>query len=364
MSSHAFIEMMVTKEFFNLLSIAYFVLDNVMFWEAFRWERLDVGYIYIQKFSNDMMYAGLTIDLKRRMKEYKILKGSNKHHTRALKKYINTIQIAFTQCPNYLLDAVEIFVIAFFDLTNPTKGYNKTTGGRNGYRLSKYTRMKMSVAHLGEKNHMFGKHGELSTWYGRKHSEETRSKMSKSMTGKTCSEETRAKISDALSGEKSPFFGKTRPEETRAKMSIAKSGENHPMFGRSHTEETRVKMAITKIGKSHTEETRDKISENMTGKKHTAASRAKMSVVKSGENNPKAKPISVFGKLYGTAKDASDTLRDVCDTTSNGNFMKEWTTRKKHQHNIFYVSKEFYNTMKNATEIITLDIYGRWSAQL
>jgi len=40
-----------------------FVLDNVMFWEAFRWERLDTGYIYIQTFSNGKMYAGQTTGL-------------------------------------------------------------------------------------------------------------------------------------------------------------------------------------------------------------------------------------------------------------------------------------------------------------
>ena len=120
-----------------LIAEEYFKLDNVMYWEAFRWERLDMGHVYIQKFSNDKMYAGQTTELKRRMNTYKNLKGSNKHHTRALKKHIDTMHIAFTQCPNYLLDAVETFVIAFFDLTDPSKGYNKQTGGRKNYRHSK-----------------------------------------------------------------------------------------------------------------------------------------------------------------------------------------------------------------------------------
>jgi hypothetical protein len=291
--------MIVAKEIFYLLSIAYFVLDNVMFWEAFRWERLDMGHIYIQKFENGKMYAGLTIDLKRRMNDYKKLKGNTKHHTNALKKYIDTMQIAFTQCPNYLLDAVEIFVIAFFDLTDTTKGYNKQTGGRKGYRMSKEACMRVSIAN----------------------------------TGKIRTKEMRAKISKGLTG-------KTLTEAHRANISIAH-------IGKTHTKEARAKISIAHIGKTHTE-----------------VSCAKMSKKKKGENNPKAKPISVFGKLYGTAKDASNILRDVCDTTSNGNFMTEWTKRKKYQHNVFYVSKEFYTEMRDTAEIITRDMYENWISQM
>ncbi|AGE56772.1 GIY-YIG catalytic domain-containing endonuclease [Acanthocystis turfacea Chlorella virus NE-JV-2] len=345
MSSHTFIEMIVSKKYFDVINTLYFVLDNVMFWEAYRWERLDLGHIYIQKFPEGKMYAGLTTDLERILKEYEQLKGNNPHHTRALKKYgVNTMQISFTQCPNYLLDAVEIFVIAFFELTNPSKGYNKTTGGRKGYRMSKETRMNMSNSRYGEKNHWFGKSlpkemryklsiaksGRNHPNFGKKLSQETRAKISDKHIGKTFSEETRVKLSIALSGVNNPFFGRTHTDDSRSKISVANSGKNHPMFGRHHTEKTCVKMSESK----------------------------------KGEKNYKAKPICVFGKLYDSASTASDILCDVCDTTAKGNFMIQWIRRKKHPHNVFYVSKEFYKEMKGANECITRDMYEQWSAQL
>ena len=187
------------------------------------------------------------------------------------------MHIALAQCPKYLLDAVEIFVIEFYDLTNTTKGYNKTTGGRNGYRLTKEVRMKMSNAHKGPKNHM---------------------------------------------------FGKTHAEEALAKMSIAKTGPNNPFFGKTHSEEVRDKM----------------------------------SDAQKGPKNHKSKPVCVFGKLYDAASIASDTLCDVCDTRSQGNFIKDWTYTSKHQHNVFYVSKEFYNAMIGTSEIITRYMYEQWSS--
>ncbi|AGE49413.1 GIY-YIG catalytic domain-containing endonuclease [Acanthocystis turfacea Chlorella virus Can0610SP] len=266
--------MVIAKKRFDIGNL-YFVLDNVMFWEAFRWEMLDTGYIYIQKFSNGKMYAGLTTNLPRRMKAYKQLRGNNDHHTKALKKHGDTMQISFTQCPKYLLDAVEIFMIAFFDLTDPSKGYNKQTGGRKSFRHTKETCMKISESKKGEKN---------------------------------------------------PNYGKIPTEETRAKMCIAQSGENNPMCGRTHDE----------------------------------GARKKISDAEKGERNHNSKPICVFGKLYDAASTASNILRDVCNTKSKCNFVKNWIHKKTHPHNVFYVSKEFYNAMKGTSEIITRDIYMFW----
>ncbi|AGE50107.1 GIY-YIG catalytic domain-containing endonuclease [Acanthocystis turfacea Chlorella virus Canal-1] len=297
--------MIIKKKRFEISKL-YFVLDNVMFWEAFRWERFDMGHIYIQKFSNGKMYTGLTIDLKRRMGEYLKFKGSNKHHTNALKKYIDTMQISFTQCPNYLLDAVEIFVISFFDLTDPTKGYNKTTGGRKGYRMLKETRMRMSESKKGKKNSM----------YGRSHTEEARTKISILNTGRR------------------------RSEEERAKLSYINSGENHHNFGKTTPEEVRAKISKSMIGKTHTEEARKKLSDAAIGDK-----------------NHKSKPICVFGKLYDSASTASKILCDVCVAKNIRNMIK----RKKHQHNVFYVSKEFYKEMRDTTEIVTRDMYESWN---
>ena len=60
--------------------------------------------------------------------------------------------------------------------------------------------------------------------------------------GKKHSEETRRKMSEAKNGEKNQFFGKHHTLESRHKMSVAKKGnKNH--LGKHHSEETRRKMS-------------------------------------------------------------------------------------------------------------------------
>ena len=65
----------------------------------------------------------------------------------------------------------------------------------------------------GDKNGMYGDHrfaGENNPMYGKKHSEETRKKMSEHHAD--------------VSGENNPFYGKKHSEETRKKMSDAIKG--------------------------------------------------------------------------------------------------------------------------------------------
>lgn len=82
---------------------------------------------------------------------------------------------------------------------------------------------------------------------GKKHSKETKEKMSKSrsgknnsMYGKNHSQETKNKISKANSGENGPCFGRT--------------GDKHPMFGKHLSEETKRKISKNNLrlsGKNH-----------------------------------------------------------------------------------------------------------------
>jgi hypothetical protein len=127
-----------------------------------------------------------------------------------------------------------------------------------------------------------------------------------------------------MTGELNPFYGKKHTVETLAILSIKLSGENSPWFGKHHTEKT----------------------------KH------KQSESQKGEKNHSAKPICVFGKLYPAAVVASDTLREVCETKSKGNFMKNWVQRKPEV--AFYVVKEFYEFMSGEDEQITREMYDEW----
>ena len=108
-----------------------------------------------------------------------------------------------------------------------------------GRRHSVETRQKLSEAKRGKNNPFFGKH----------RSAETRKKIAESLKGKHLSAETRRKLSEALSGENHPMYGKRRSAETCQKLSEALSGKNNPLFGKHHSEETRLKMSEAHKGK-------------------------------------------------------------------------------------------------------------------
>ena len=70
-------------------------------------------------------------------------------------------------------------------------------------------------------------------------SSEARKKISEARAGKPLSGEHKRNISKSLTGDKNPFFGKKHTKETRLKMSKNHadfSGENHPQYGRRGSE--------------------------------------------------------------------------------------------------------------------------------
>ena len=105
---------------------------------------------------------------------------------------------------------------------------------------------------------------------GRKHSDETKRKISYASKGKPKSEEAKRKMSETNKG-------KHLSNETRRKISEGNKGENNAMYGKHHTEEAKRKMSEaqqkyfethegTFKGKHHTEETKRKLSEVKKGK--------------------------------------------------------------------------------------------------
>jgi len=82
-------------------------------------------------------------------------------------------------------------------------GYNSCAGGQNitGYHHSDETKAKISAAVTGAKNGNHGKFGEENPFYGKKHSDETITKLSGKnhhSVGRTISDSTREKLSQAM----------------------------------------------------------------------------------------------------------------------------------------------------------------------
>ena len=65
---------------------------------------------------------------------------------------------------------------------------------------------------------------------------------------------------NSLKGENHPFYGKKHSPETRAKLSAVMKGENNPMYGKKPSPETIAKISAAKKDKKHSPETRAKLS--------------------------------------------------------------------------------------------------------
>lgn len=109
------------------------------------------------------------------------------------------------------LNRLEIYYIGYYDTYD--NGYNLTLGGGGsiGFKFSEEAKLKMSEARAGENN----------SFYGKKHSKETKLRISKANEGKDHTEEARSKMSKNRKGKK-------LSEEHKRKISETSKGKNRP----------------------------------------------------------------------------------------------------------------------------------------
>lgn len=151
---------------------------------------------------NGKKYVGITsLPVEKRWKGGSHYEN-NSHFRSAIEKYgwdKFSHKIVFSNLTREEAINAEMSLIRDMDLMNPSKGYNKTSGGEHP-RVSEETRIKLREIRLGDRN----------GFYGRNHTLESRKMMSERRKGLT-------------------------------------SGERHPMYGREHTKE-----AMEKIRSSNT----------------------------------------------------------------------------------------------------------------
>ena len=99
-------------------------------------------------------------------------------------------------------DKIEREYIERYQTTDPKKGYNLDEGGHGGRHLTEEHKRKIGKANSGSNNGMYGHH---------------------------YTEEERKHISDT-----SPWKGRKHTQESRAKMSIAKKGNKNMGIGKNH----------------------------------------------------------------------------------------------------------------------------------
>jgi len=181
--------------------------------------------IYIgQDVNNDPKYLGSGKLLLNAIKKY----GKNNFQKEILETCLTTDE----------LNKREQYWIKELDSTNRKIGYNISFGGQlsswKGLKHSEETKEKISQSLKGKKPWNKGKENvycdETKTkmskaklgkqiWLGKKHSDETKKKLSKINLGKVHSEETKRKMSDSHLGRTSWIKGKNQSEKVKEKIS-------------------------------------------------------------------------------------------------------------------------------------------------
>lgn len=109
-----------------------------------------------------------------------------------------------------------------------------------------------------------GRIGELHPMYGKKHTEESRQKMSESLKGKMSGDKNGMY---GKSGELNPMWGRVHSEETKQKQSLVKKGkyvgDKNPFSSKRHSEETKQKLRELNIGKKASELCKQKLSNSI-----------------------------------------------------------------------------------------------------
>ena len=180
-----------------------------------------VNNMLIYKLKNNLNgkeYIGQTTrDLSRRLTQHKSLKSNKCPYLKnAISKYgfeVFSVEILDKAESVEKLNELEIFYISKHNTLHPN-GYNLKSGGENGGKWS----------------------------------DESRKRASDSAKGRKHSEETKLKISNLISGKNHPMFGKHHTDETKKRLSENNSGSKSPLFGIPRSED--IKRSIGEKAKS------------------------------------------------------------------------------------------------------------------
>ena len=262
---------------------------------------------------NNKVYIGIT----KRKPEIRWNNGNgykgNEYFYRAIQKYgwenfEHTILIhglTAEQASNW-----EVKLIKYYQSTNSEYGYNLTNGGLS---FSFTPKIIKKLQEIGKRSPR--RCGSESPHYGKRHTEETKRRISAAHKGIKLSEETKRKISEATKGKRcgteSAMYGTHPSEETRKKLS-----ESHK--GKTLSAKARKKLRISSTGRKHTEEAKNKISEANKGRKM------------SKEQYKKCAP-TMFKKgqtPWNKGKQYSEELKDKLSKAHKGCVQSEETREK------------------------------------
>jgi len=179
---------------------------------------------------NKHCYIGSALNIRKRWNRHKSDLCLQKHHSLYLQRAYNKYgSVNFTFTILLICDKKDLLFYEQRAIDRYKPEYNQcpVAGNCTGHKTSEEAKRKLSECFSGSKNPNFGK----------KHSDETKLKISLGNKGKILSQETKDKISAKNKGRKSSLIGIPLSPEHREKMSKTKienksaKGENNAMYG-------------------------------------------------------------------------------------------------------------------------------------
>jgi group I intron endonuclease len=223
------------------------------------------GYIYItENLINHKKYIGKKTSKKFLGTKYL---GSGRLLVQAVKKYgEENFVVTMLDTADSLdeLNEKEVYYIAKYNAQESNQFYNISRGGLDGgplfkgHKHTEETKRKIGNSVRGEKNGYFGKkHSDeerarmSEKRKQRVTTEETRKKMSIARKGMKFTEEHKRKISESQKGEKSKNYGKPLPDITKQKISKTVSNQ---VWMNNGTTDKRVpkEMVLTYVEQGYT----------------------------------------------------------------------------------------------------------------
>ena len=201
----------------------------------------ETGIYCFENKANGKKYIGRSINSLRRVKshlnELRLNKDECSYFQNAWNKYgeENFIVYVLEYCDIETLSERETFYIKEYNTKRPN-GYNLNDGGDGnvGYKPTEETLLKLSISHLGKVLSEKSKSilsilnsGDKNPFYNRKHSDESRKKISEKGRGRKASEKTLKKKSESMMGNKNHLFGKKLTNSTSQYLGVSFSDNRY-----------------------------------------------------------------------------------------------------------------------------------------
>lgn len=206
-----------------------------------------IYFVYIHTSPNNKRYIGITQQNppNKRWRQGATSYRNNDYFCKAIRKYgWNNFkhEIVLQNLTKQEAEMFEVEIIKHYKTNNRKYGYNISNGGECIGKHSEESKTKMSKSRMGKYSGINHPH------FGKTLSQETKDKISKSHTGFKHTEESKQKMSTNRSGEKHFMYGKKHLKETKDKISKSHIGKlvgpDNGMFGKKRTDDEKNKISI------------------------------------------------------------------------------------------------------------------------